>query len=77
MALLAEIDGRTAVFTGDLIGKGGVLYQLHAMECAYADMTGVLFTLQSIQALHDCLRGEEVAAVPARPATTRCSCPRR
>lgn len=64
VALLAEIDGRTAVFTGDLIGKGGVLYQLHAMEYAYADMTGVLFTFQSIQALRDCLRGEEVTGRP-------------
>jgi len=34
------------------------------MEYAYADMNGVLFTLQSIQALRDCLRGEEVAGRP-------------
>jgi len=38
-----------------------VLYQLHALEYAYGDMIGALFTLQSIQALRDCLTGETVA----------------
>ena len=50
-ALLADIDGRTVAFTGDLLVAGGRLYQLHAMEYAYGDMDGVLFTLQSLQAL--------------------------
>jgi glyoxylase-like metal-dependent hydrolase (beta-lactamase superfamily II) len=50
-ALLVEIDGRLVAFTGDLMAEGGKLYQLHAMECTYGCMEGVLFTLQSIQAL--------------------------
>jgi glyoxylase-like metal-dependent hydrolase (beta-lactamase superfamily II) len=50
-ALIVEIDGQTAAFTGDLMGAGGKLYQLHAMEYTYGSMEGVLFTLQSIQAL--------------------------
>ena len=61
IALVAQIDGRLVVFTGDLIAQGGVLYQLHAMEYAYGDMVGGLFTLQSIQALRDLLQGEIVA----------------
>lgn len=50
-ALLANIDGRTVAFTGDLINAGGHVYQLHAMEYEYGDMAGVLFTLQSLRAL--------------------------
>jgi glyoxylase-like metal-dependent hydrolase (beta-lactamase superfamily II) len=50
-ALLASIDGRLVAFTGDLLAAGGKLYQLHAMEYTYGCMEGVLFTLQSIQAL--------------------------
>ena len=50
-ALIVEIDGRQVAFTGDLMGVGGTLYQLHAMEYTYGAMEGVLFTLQSIQAL--------------------------
>ncbi len=50
-ALLAEIDGRLVAFTGDLMTAGGHVYQLHALEYAYSDMAGVLFTLQSLQAL--------------------------
>ena len=68
VAVVAEIDGRTMAFTGDLIGEGGILYQLHAMEYSYGDMTGALFTLQSIQALRDCLTGEEVAGRTFEPA---------
>jgi glyoxylase-like metal-dependent hydrolase (beta-lactamase superfamily II) len=49
--LLADIDGRRIAFTGDLLSTGGHLYQLHAMEYGYGDMNGVLFTLQSLQAL--------------------------
>ena len=52
----------------DLIGEGGILYQLTAMEYSYGDMTGALFTLQSIQALRDCLTGEEVAGRTFEPA---------
>ena len=50
-ALIVEIDGRRVAFTGDLMGSGGKLYQLHAMEYTYGSMEGILFTLQSIQAL--------------------------
>ena len=60
VALLAEIDGRLVAFSGDLMVEGGRLYQLHAMEYTYGDMTGALFTLQSIQALRDVLSGEVV-----------------
>ena len=60
VALLAEIDGRLVAFSGDLMAEGGRLYQLHAMEYTYGDMTGALFTLQSIQALRDALSGEVV-----------------
>jgi len=54
-ALLAEIDGRRVAFTGDLMTAGGHLHQLHALEYGYGEMSGVLFTLQSLQALrrHD------------------------
>jgi glyoxylase-like metal-dependent hydrolase (beta-lactamase superfamily II) len=50
-ALLADIDGHMVAFTGDLLTAGGHLYQLHAMEYGYGEMAGVLFTLQSLQAL--------------------------
>lgn len=50
-ALLAEIDGRRIAFTGDLLYAGGKLYQLHAIEYMYGSTEGILFTLQSIQAL--------------------------
>lgn len=49
--LLVQIDGRLVGFTGDLLTAGGKLYQLHAMEYTYACMEGILFTLQSLQAL--------------------------
>ncbi|MFN0170624.1 MAG: MBL fold metallo-hydrolase [Bryobacteraceae bacterium] len=61
VALVAPIDGRLIVFTGDLMARGGVLYQLHAMEYTYSDTIGALFTLQSIQTLRDLLKGEEIA----------------
>ncbi len=61
VVLLAQIDGRLVAFSGDLMVEGGKLYQLHAMEYCYGDMTGALFTLQSIQALRDALNGEVVA----------------
>ncbi len=67
VALLALIDGRCVAFTGDLMARGGVLYQLHAMEYTYGDMVGALFTLQSIQALRDCLRGRVVAGRKFEP----------
>ena len=50
-ALIVEVDGRRVAFTGDLFTAGGKLYQLHAMEYTYGSMEGILFTLQSIQAL--------------------------
>ena len=49
--LIMEIDGRKVAFTGDLIYKGGKLYQLHSMEYTYGDMKGLLFTHQSISHL--------------------------
>ena len=51
ITLIADIDGRTVAFTGDLMATEGKLYQLHAMEYTYGAMEGVVFTLQSIQAL--------------------------
>lgn len=51
IALVTEIDGKKIAFTGDLIYKGGKLYQLHAMEYSYGDMAGLLFTHQSIRNL--------------------------
>lgn len=69
--LLANIDGKLVAFTGDLLASGGKLYQLHAMEYTYGAMEGVLFTLQSIQALRKknpvvCLpsHGKPVTDVP-------------
>ena len=61
VGLVTEIDGRLMAFSGDLLAKGGVLYQLHAMEYGYGDMIGALFTLQSIQALRKCLTGGVIA----------------
>lgn len=49
--LIAEIDGVRIAFTGDLLGAGGTLYQLHAMEYIYGGLEGLMFTLQSIRAL--------------------------
>ncbi len=49
--LIAEIDGRRIAFTGDLVGRGGTLYQLHAMEYIYGGLEGLMFTMQSIRAL--------------------------
>ena len=54
-------------FTGDLLAAGGKLYQLHAMEYTYGSMEGVLFTLQSLQAL----RKQQVRSVPARRTASR------
>ncbi|QND69660.1 MBL fold metallo-hydrolase (plasmid) [Mesorhizobium loti] len=51
VSLVAVIDGMKIAFTGDLIAKGGKLYQLHAMEYGYGDLLGVEFTMQSILAL--------------------------
>ena len=69
-ALIVEVDGQTVAFTGDLIGVGGKLYQLHAMEYMYACMEGIGFVLQSIQALrrhavHRCYpsHGQEITDV--------------
>lgn len=50
-ALVAEIDGSCVAFIGDLMSAGGALYQLHAMEYMYSGLEGLVFTLQSIQAL--------------------------
>ncbi|WP_188394096.1 MBL fold metallo-hydrolase [Mesorhizobium sp. SARCC-RB16n] len=49
--LLAVIDGITIAFTGDLLVRGGKLYQLHAMEYGYGDLLGAEFTMQSILVL--------------------------
>lgn len=71
-ALLAQIDGRLVAFTGDLFAAEGKLYQLHAMEYAYGGMEGVIFTMQSVQALRKrnpaiCLpsHGEPITSVRA------------
>lgn len=51
ICLIAEVDGKKVAFTGDLMTRGGKLYQLHAMEYSYGDLLGVEFTMQSILAL--------------------------
>lgn len=51
VSLIADIDGQKVAFTGDLMSKGGRLYQLHAMEYGYSDLLGIEFTMQSILAL--------------------------
>ncbi|RUW84806.1 MAG: MBL fold metallo-hydrolase [Mesorhizobium sp.] len=51
ISLIADVDGQTVAFTGDLMVRGGKLYQLHAMEYSYGDMLGIEFTMQSILAL--------------------------
>lgn len=64
-ALIAEIDGRTVAFTGDLMMAGGLVYQLHALEYGYGEMAGVAFTLQSLQALR---RRDVDVALPSHGA---------
>jgi len=49
--LIVRIDNKCVAFSGDLVGAGGKLYQLHAMEYMYGSMEGVAFTIQSLQAL--------------------------
>ncbi|MGY4334739.1 glyoxylase-like metal-dependent hydrolase (beta-lactamase superfamily II) [Bradyrhizobium sp. LB7.2] len=51
VSLITEVDGKKVAFTGDLMVRGGKLYQLHAMEYAYGDLLGVEFTMQSILSL--------------------------
>ncbi len=51
VGLITKVDGRKFAFTGDLMTRGGRLYQLHAMEYGYGDLLGVEFTMQSILAL--------------------------
>ncbi|MFK4654189.1 glyoxylase-like metal-dependent hydrolase (beta-lactamase superfamily II) [Bradyrhizobium japonicum] len=51
VCLIAEVDGEKVAFTGDLMTRGGKLYQLHAMEYSYGDLLGIEFTMQSILAL--------------------------
>jgi glyoxylase-like metal-dependent hydrolase (beta-lactamase superfamily II) len=48
---LVDIDGQKVAFIGDLMAHGGKLAYLHAMEYNYGCLEGLLFTLQSIQAL--------------------------
>ncbi len=61
-ALVTEIDGHRVAFTGDLMTAGGTLYQLHAMEYMYSGLEGLVFTLQSIQALR---RQDVTLALPS------------
>ena len=51
VTLVADIDGQTVAFTGDLLYDGGKLYQLHAMEYEYGDLVGATLVSQSIHAL--------------------------
>ncbi|RWN50293.1 MBL fold metallo-hydrolase [Mesorhizobium sp.] len=51
VSLVTIVDGKKIAFTGDLMSKGGKLYQLHAMEYSYGDLLGVELTMQSILAL--------------------------
>jgi hypothetical protein len=66
--LIAWIDGRRVAFTGDLLAAGGKLYLLHAMEYEYGSMQGVMFTLQSIEAL---ARQEVDACLPSHSEPIR------
>lgn len=49
--LVAEIDGKSVAFCGDLLRAGGRLPDLHSMEYEYSDMKGIPFTIQSAAAL--------------------------
>ncbi|PAQ08909.1 MBL fold metallo-hydrolase [Mesorhizobium temperatum] len=51
VGLIADVDGEKVAFTGDLMARGGRVYQLHAMEYGYGDLLGIEFTMQSILAL--------------------------
>ncbi|MER9597291.1 MBL fold metallo-hydrolase [Mesorhizobium sp. M0244] len=51
ISLITDVDGEKVAFTGDLMSRGGKIYQLHAMEYSYGDLLGVEFTMQSILAL--------------------------
>jgi len=51
ITLIVEIDETRFAFTGDLMHDGGKLYQLHAMENDYGDLTGANWVAQSICAL--------------------------
>ncbi len=55
VSLMVDVDRTRVAFTGDLMHAGGKLYQLHAMEYDYGDLTGANWTAQSIDALkkHD------------------------
>ncbi|KUM24280.1 hypothetical protein AU467_31190 [Mesorhizobium loti] len=58
VSLVTNVDGRKIAFIGDLMTRGGKIYQLHAMEYSYGDLLGIEFTMQSILAL----KKENVAA---------------
>jgi glyoxylase-like metal-dependent hydrolase (beta-lactamase superfamily II) len=47
--LIVRIDNQCVAFSGDLMGAGGKLYQLHAMEYMYGSMEGVAFTIQALK----------------------------
>ncbi|MFH1569659.1 MAG: MBL fold metallo-hydrolase [Gemmatimonadota bacterium] len=51
LTLVGQIDGVRVAFTGDLMHAGGRLYQLHAMEYEYGDLTGAHWVALSMDAL--------------------------
>ena len=51
ISLIVEIDGTRVAFTGDLVHDGGKLYQLHALENDYGDLSGANWTAMSIASL--------------------------
>lgn len=51
VSLIIEVDGERIAFVGDLMTRGGKLFQLHSMEYSYGDLLGVEFTMQSVLAL--------------------------
>ena len=51
ITLIAEMDQTKVAFTGDLMYGGGKLYQLHALEYDYGDLSGANWVAQSIHTL--------------------------
>lgn len=62
ISLVVEIDGTKVAFTGDLVHDGGKLYQLHALENDYGDLSGANWTAQSLASLN---KREIVIALPS------------
>ncbi|MBI83427.1 MAG: hypothetical protein CMJ81_09545 [Planctomycetaceae bacterium] len=51
ISFLVEVDGQLVALTGDVMHNGGKLYQLHAMEHEYGDLTGANWVAHAIQSI--------------------------